>query len=276
MDLRAALQQGSELLEGAGTPAPRLTAEVLLCHAVRRERVFLYSHPEHELTTVEWIHYGRYLHERMQGKPTQYITRVQEWYGRKFRVTPAVLIPRPETEHVVEHALEAARGASTVLDIGTGSGALAVTLALELGARAVATDLSLEALGVARGNARALGAAVEFVCCDLADGLSGRFDLIVSNPPYIPEHEIPALQREVRDFEPHLALLGGRTGTELYGRIVTQAQALLRPGGWLIFEIGYQGEAGVREAFAGGPWAEVATGCDLAGLPRVLRARYAP
>ncbi|HEY3440768.1 MAG TPA: peptide chain release factor N(5)-glutamine methyltransferase [Paludibaculum sp.] len=276
MTTRTALNQGIELLAEATVPDPRLTAEVLLCHALRRERIFLYSHPEHELNTVEWIHYGRYLHERLQGKPTQYITRTQEWYGRSFRVSPAVLIPRPETEHVVEHALEAARDARTVLDIGTGSGALAVTLALELGARAVATDLSHAALAVARQNAIRLGARVDFVQADLAAGLAARFDLIVSNPPYIPAAEIPTLQREVRDYEPHLALLGGEEGAEPYRRIIPQAEQLLKPGGWLIFEIGYRGEAAVRAAFEAGPWSDVTTGLDLAGLPRVLRGRLKP
>jgi release factor glutamine methyltransferase len=268
-----ALQQGLELLTNAAVPEPRLTAEVLLCHALSRERIFLFSHPEHELSTVEWIHYGRYLHERMQGKPTQYITRTQEWYGRPFVVNPDVLIPRPETEHVVEHALAAARDARFILDIGTGSGALAVTLALELNGRAVATDLSRGALRVARENAVRLGARVDFVQADLAAGIAARFDLIVSNPPYIPAAEIPALQREVRDHEPHLALLGGDEGAEPYRRIVPQAERLLKPGGWLIFEIGYRGEPAVRAAFEGGPWSDVTTGYDLSGLPRVLRGR---
>src|ERR1700722_1167707 len=133
MTLKTALLQGTQLLEEAAVPVPRLTAEVLLCHALRQERVYLYAHPEQELREVEWIHYGRYLHERLQGKPTQYITKRQEFYGREFRVTPDVLIPRPETEHVVEMALQAVPGARRILDIGTGSGALAVTLQLETG-----------------------------------------------------------------------------------------------------------------------------------------------
>ncbi|QOY87805.1 peptide chain release factor N(5)-glutamine methyltransferase [Paludibaculum fermentans] len=276
MTAKTAVQQGSDLLAGAGISEPRLTAEVLLLHALHKERIYLFSHPEHELSTVEWIHYGRYLHERMQGKPTQYITRLQEFYGRPFRVSPAVLVPRPETEHTVEQALQVAPRAKTLLDIGTGSGALVVTLALELKARAVATDLSFDALQVARGNAAELAARVDFVQCDLAAGIQTRFDLIVSNPPYIPDAEIPGLQTEVRDFEPHLALAGGALGTEIYHRIVPQAERLLKPGGWLIFEIGYQGEAGVREAFAKGPWQDITLIHDLAGLPRVLRGRYTP
>lgn len=276
MTVKTALRQGSDLLAEAGIAEPRLTAEVLLLHALHQERIYLYSHPEHELTTLEWIHYGRYLHERLKGRPAQHITRVQEFYGRPFRVSPATLIPRPETEHVVEQALATARGARTILDIGTGSGALAVTLALELRVRAVATDLSFEALQVARQNAAALAAGVDFVQCDLASALAGPFDLIVSNPPYIPAAEMAGLQSEVRDYEPHLALLGGEEGTEIYDRIVPQAERLLRPGGWLLFEIGYRGEPGVRRAFARGPWRDVTLTRDLAGLPRVLQGRLEP
>src|ERR1043165_4792511 len=127
MTVQTALLQGTTLLEEAGIAVPRLTAEGLLAHALRRERVYLFGHPEHELAEVEWLHYGRYLHERLKGKPTQYITNRQEFYGREFRVTPDVLIPRPETEHVVEVALSVARGSKRLLDVGTGSGALAVT-----------------------------------------------------------------------------------------------------------------------------------------------------
>ncbi|MGC4048188.1 MAG: peptide chain release factor N(5)-glutamine methyltransferase [Paludibaculum sp.] len=276
MTVKTALRQGFDLLAEAGLAEPRLTAEVLLLHALHRERIYLYSHPEHELSTLEWLHYGRYLHERLKGRPTQHITRVQEFYGRPFRVSPATLIPRPETEHVVEQALQTAQGARRLLDIGTGTGALAITLALELKARAVATDLSFDALQVARHNAAALSAPVDFLQCDLASALAGPFDLIVSNPPYIPAAEMAGLQPEVRDYEPHLALLGGEEGTEIYHRIVPQAQRLLNPGGWLIFEIGYRGEAGVRRAFLDGPWQDVSLTCDLAGLPRVLRGRYTP
>src|SRR3954452_1517427 len=149
MTVQTALLQGARLLEDAGFAVPRLTAEVLLAHALRRDRVYLFAHPEHELLEVEWLHYGRYLHERLQGRPTQYITQRQEVYGREFRVSPDVLIPRPETEHVVEVAVQLAKGARRVLDIGTGSGALAVTLQLEMGAAVWATDVSAAAARVA-------------------------------------------------------------------------------------------------------------------------------
>src|SRR5215831_12516927 len=140
MTVRTALLQGSELLERAGIAVPRLTAEVLLAHAMRSQRVYLFAHPEQELQEVQWLHYGRYLHERLKGKPTQYITRTQEFYGRPFLVPPDVLIPRPETEHVVETAL--ALGGRRILDVGSGSGAIAVTLQLESGAEMWATDIS--------------------------------------------------------------------------------------------------------------------------------------
>ena len=189
MTVQTALLQGTRLLEEAGIAVPRLTAEVLLAHALGRERVYLYAHPEQELREVEWIHYGRYLHERMQGKPTQYITRRQEFYGREFRVTPDVLIPRPETEHVVEAALRLAGGARRILDVGAGSGALAVTLQLETGAETWATDISPAAAAVAGENARRLNARTVIVICDLMEAIApATMDLIVSNPPVCSAH----------------------------------------------------------------------------------------
>src|SRR2546421_2071247 len=179
MTVQTALLQGTRLLEDAGIMAPRLTAEVLLGHAVHAAREYLFAHPERELQELEWLHYGRYLHERMGGKPTQYITGRQEFYGREFRVTPDVLIPRPETEHVIETALALARGAQRVLDIGTGSGAIAATLALELHAEAFATEISPAVAAVAVANAARLAAPVHFVICDLMDAIApASVDLI--------------------------------------------------------------------------------------------------
>ncbi|HWC95211.1 MAG TPA: peptide chain release factor N(5)-glutamine methyltransferase [Candidatus Sulfopaludibacter sp.] len=272
MTLRTALIQGTELLESAGIAVPRLTAEVLLGHAIHCERVYFYAHPEQELKEVEWIHYGRYLHERLNGKPTQYITQRQEFYGREFRVTPAVLIPRPETEHVVEVALETARGARRILDVGTGSGALAVTLRLETGAEVCATDISADAARVAAGNAARLGGGVSVVVCDLMEAIAARScDLIVSNPPYVPLTQKEGLQREVRDFEPHVALFGGETGYELYDRIANDAQRVLRSEGWLIMELGFGCHEHVERLLAG--WRNVKIAPDLAGIPRVAAAQ---
>jgi release factor glutamine methyltransferase len=279
MTVQAALLQGTRLLEDAGIAVPRLTAEVLLSHALHCERVYLYAHPERVLDEVEWIHYGRYLHERLQGKPTQYITHRQEFYGREFRVTPDVLIPRPETEHVVEVALQIAHnaafefepGARRILDVGAGSGALAVTLQLETGAAAWATDISPAAAAVAAENARRLGAPVKFVVCDLMDAIApASMNLIVSNPPYVPDSEREGLQREVRDWEPPLALFAGATGFELYDRLVADAPRVLRPGGWLIMELGFCSVDHVRRLLAG--WVDLRIEADLAGIPRVIAA----
>ncbi|HLH41519.1 MAG TPA: peptide chain release factor N(5)-glutamine methyltransferase [Bryobacteraceae bacterium] len=275
MNLRTAVVQGQQLLEQAKVDAPRLTAEVLLAHAIGRDRSWLYTHYDEDLRQLWWIHYGRYLHERLRGKPTQYITGRQEFYGREFRVTPDVLIPRPETEQVVEAALERAEDARTILDIGTGSGAIAVTLALERNAGVVATDISEKALAIAAQNAHKLGAAVRFVVCDLGSALrSNTFDLIVSNPPYVPEANFADIQREVRDFEPKVALFGGFDGLDVYRRLIPDARRLLRPGGFLIMEIGWSEAEPICAML--NSWAHVESRADLAGIPRVIVAQHPP
>lgn len=272
MTLKTALAQGAKLLDEANVSAARLTAEVLLCHALQRERSYLYSHPEDGLTELAWIHYGRYLHERMKGKPTQYITQRQEFYGRMFRVTPEVLIPRPETEHVVEAALELHAG--RVLDIGCGSGAIAITMQCESRASVWASDISFQALRVARENAERNGAGVRFVCADLGSCFAPKsFDLVVSNPPYISIGEAEGMQREVRDWEPHVALFAGETGNEIYERVVECAARLLVPGGHLVLELGYRSAEAVR-AMLGGRWRNIELIPDLAGIDRVLTAQF--
>ena len=272
MTVHTALQQGARILEDGGIAVPRLTAEVLLGHAMRVERVYFFAHPEQELSELEWLHYGRYLHMRLNGTPTQYVVGHQEFYSREFFVTPGVLIPRPETEHVVEVALDVARGARRVLDIGTGSGALAVTLQLETGAETWATDISAVALRVASRNAASLQSCVNFVRCDLMGAIAaGSMELIVSNPPYVPLTEREGLQREVRDFEPHLALFAGPTGFELYDRIVADAPRVLRPGGWLVMELGFTSLNHVQALLAS--WDDLRVVPDLAGIPRVIAAQ---
>lgn len=246
---------------------------MLLCHTLGCERSYLYSHPEAELSHGEYVRYGRSLYERLEGKPTQYITGRQEFYGREFLVTPDVLIPRPETEHVVEVALTFARGAQRVVDVGCGSGAIAVTLSLECQAEVWAVDVSTAALEVARRNARRLGGRVQWIAADLLSCFADRsFDIVVSNPPYVARSEEAGLQREVRDYEPHIALFAGQTGLEIYRRLITQAAGVLRHGGALVLELGYRSCEDVR-GMLDRPWRDVQVREDLAGIPRVLSAR---
>jgi release factor glutamine methyltransferase len=275
MTILTALLQGTKLLEEETVSAPRLTAEVLLTHALQRERSYLYAHPEEELSEIAWIHYGRYLHERMNGKPTQYITGRQEFYGRDFRVTPDVLIPRPETEHMVEAAISRIHPHDLVVDVGTGSGAIAISLALEAGAHIFATDISTAALHVAKSNAENLSAHVDFLASDLLDAFRDRsINVLVSNPPYVPRTDQPGLQREVRDYEPHVALFGGPTGLEIYERLILGASRVLRPHGWMLLELGYNSLGPVRAMLEHG-WGDIDIIPDLAGFPRVIVARVA-
>jgi release factor glutamine methyltransferase len=271
MTLQTALLQGTKLLEDEAVIAPRLTAEVLLMHALQRDRAYLYAHSDDELTEIAWIHYGRYLHERMKGKPTQYITGHQEFYGRDFRVTRDVLIPRPETEHLVEAAIARIKPNDIVVDVGTGSGAIAITLALETKAFVIATDISAAALGIAR--AQQFSAGVHFVLSNLVDAFRDHsIDVLVSNPPYVPRTDQPGLQREVRDYEPHVALFAGPTGLEIYERLIADAARVLRPGGWLLLELGYNSLDPVRAMLQSG-WSDITVIPDLAGFPRVIAAR---
>jgi release factor glutamine methyltransferase len=276
--VQTALLQGAEILQKAGIADPRLTAEVLLCHAMRRERVYLYAHGGDELTQLAWIHYGRYLNERLKGMPTQYVTHRQEFFGRDFYVNSDVLIPRPETEHLVEAAIAwaAQHKASTILDVGTGSGAIAVTLALELERPVLASDLSLPALTVAERNRRKYDANVRFFAADLLDCVApASLDLLVSNPPYISQTDSAAMQTEVRDWEPHLALFAGDTGLDVYHRLISQAETVLKPGGRLFLELGYNSLTGVQAMLAA-HWIDFAVISDLAGWPRVIGATLAP
>ncbi len=270
MTIRTALSQGYKILEDAGVPAARLTAEVLLMHAVQQERSWLYAHSTDELKEVWWIHYGRYLHERVKGKPTQHITGHQEFYGRDFRVTKDVLIPRPETEHVIETALAHMHTGDCVLDLGTGSGCIAITLALESKSTVFATDISRAALDVAVDNAHRLQAKVQFAAGDLGTAFAdATFDIVVSNPPYVALGDRASLQIEVREHDPALALFGGDDGLEVYRCLIPEAARLLKPSGLLVMELG-EADA-VREMLAG--WSGIEIANDLAGIPRVVVAR---
>jgi release factor glutamine methyltransferase len=214
---------------------------------------------------------------RAAGEPLQYITGFQDFYGREFRVTPDVLIPRPETELLVEAALEVnTTDNAFICDVGTGSGCIAITLLCEIpGARAVAVDKSAAALEIARDNAakQAVVDRAVFVVSDCFDALDPReyqFDLIVSNPPYVSESALAGLQREVRDHEPLVALTPGVDGLSVIRRLLTQAPAYLKPKGHLLMEIGFdQGEA-VRSLVDEGVWCLVEVHPDLQGIPRIV------
>ena len=282
-------------LREAGVPAHTLATEVLLMHALGRERAWMYSHHEEPVDDAALQKYFALIARRAAGEPTQYLTGHQEFWGLDFVVTPAVLIPRPETEHVMEVALarlgerglkihmDTGRPRETlqVADIGTGSGCLAIALAYELPhAEVLATDISAAALEIAGQNAirNQVSERIQFVEADLfpptPNALVPSFDLIVSNPPYIADSEAATLQREVRDHEPRSALFAGPTGVEIYVRLVAQAAARLRDKGILVLELGHDSAARVRELFDTSPsmWVNVAITMDLAGIPRVIAA----
>ncbi len=245
---------------------PRLSAELLLGHVLGLQRLQLYLDHERPVTPAELVAFRAACRERLQGRPVQYIAGEAFFYGYRFFVDERVLIPRPETELVLEHAMErlAASGLASaqspsILDIGSGSGCIAITLALRLpGARVTAADLSADALDVARRNAEAHGVSerITFVEADalsasFAEKAGGPFDMVISNPPYIPEAEWATLQEEVKQHEPRLALVAPQ-GFEYYESIVAAAPALLRKGGVLCFELHADGAEGVSKLVASG------------------------
>jgi release factor glutamine methyltransferase len=306
-DLRAALKTAMAQLRAAKVPSSTLSAEILLMHVLDRDRAWIYTHPEATIDPPTAQKYFALIARRAAGEPTQYLTGKQEFWGLEFEVNRDVLIPRPETEHVIEVALErlGARGIRIrldtgepspplrVADVGTGSGCLAVALAHELPhATIVATDISPAALEVARRNAARHSVAdrIHFLETNLLEACmhgptitnhesqvtsheSHLFDLIVSNPPYVAQNEAATLEREVRDHEPHAALFGGPTGVEIYARLIEQTHSLLRSGGVLVLELGYNSAEHVLAIFAAQPgWTGISITNDLAGIPRVLAA----
>ena len=299
MLLKAAISSAIEHLTANSIGSPRLNAETLMMFALGCDRAYLYAHPERELSADEERRFVEYVAERATGKPAQYITGHQEFWGLDLIVSPAVLIPRPETEHVVETVLELARlgdadesqqqraGAPStvaqgrsaphvrIVDIGTGSGAIALALAKELPSAEVhATDISAESLEVARANAarHGLGARIKFDHIDLLGELPREeFDFIVSNPPYVGQSEEDQVQLEVRKFEPRNAVFAGPSGLEVIERLIPQAREALRPGGWLVFEISGTIADSVQRLLAG--WSDVKITNDLQGIARVARAR---
>ena len=258
--------------------APRLTAELLLAHALGSSRVGLYLEFDKPLGELELARFRELVRRRAEREPTAYLVGSREFHGRPFQVDPRVLIPRPETEEVLAAALAELPAGGQALDLGTGSGVLGVSLALERpGAQVIATDLSPDALSVARLNASRLGAAgVTFLEGDLYDPVppGSRFDVIVSNPPYVPRGELDTLAPEIQR-EPPLALDGGSDGLAISRRIVAQAPAWLRPGGALVLEMHESHCDALPALCLDRGFARVEARSDLAGLPRLVVAHVA-
>ncbi len=267
------LRHATTRLDLAGVDSPRLEAQVLAAHVLRVERAWLLAHPDHDFPELA----GEGLLQRREGQePLAYITGYREFYGRSFGVDPSVLIPRHETEELLEAALSSlpVGRQGRVLDLGTGSGILATTLKLERPELdVVAVDVSPEALATASANARFLNANVRFVLSDGFGALLGEsFDLIVSNPPYIGDAE--TLPREVREHEPAGALFSGPTGLEFYARLANETAAYLEDGGLLLLEVGHRQAAEVIALFEGAGWRHETTRQDLSGIERVLGFRW--
>ena len=281
VQLRESLAAAIVRLALARVPSPRLNAELLLMFTLSCDRAYLFAHPERELTSDERTRYESSLTKRGHGVPTQYITGHQEFWGMDLIVSPAVLIPRPETEHVIEAVLDYVERAPSparpcqIVDVGTGSGAIALALAKEFPhAEITAIDISPAALEIARANAarHQLTDRIHFREADLLAGFSANsFDIIVSNPPYVGESEEDQVQLEVRKFEPRNAVFSGATGLEVIERLIPQAKAVLKPGGWLIMEISGTIADRVMELLK--DWSEVAIKPDLQSIPRVAQAR---
>src|SRR5689334_7068067 len=271
------LKEASRALDGAGVPEARREAGSLLSFVLGKDRTFLISHAEDVVGDDSVDQLREFVERRAAGEPLQYITGVQDFYGREFRVTPDVLIPRPETELLVEAALEVKKADSPVFcDVGTGSGCIAVTLLCEIaGARAVAVDKSLAALEVAKLNAEKQSVTDRAVfvvsdCFDALDWLQSPFDLIVSNPPYVSEAALAGLQREVRDHEPLVALSPGSDGLSVIRRLLTEAPAYLKPNGHLLMEIGFDQGERVRDLIDEAVWSLLEVRPDLQCIPRIV------
>jgi release factor glutamine methyltransferase len=274
----AVLNWTAQRFTEAGLGSPRLDAEVLLAHVLGYSRVQLYTRFDQPLERTELDAYRELIRRRLKGEPVAYLTGTKEFWSLAFKVDPRVLIPRPETELLVETALEltADLPAGVLADVGTGSGAIACALKKERpGWRVLATDVSGDALAVARENAARLGLDLELLEGDLEAPLAAHapLDLLVSNPPYIDAAELATLQREVRDHEPRLALSPGTDGLAVIRRLVAAAAALLRPGAALALEIGTGQGAAVRALLAGAGFVEVAVRRDYAGHDRVATGR---
>ncbi len=280
------LRLATEKLREAGVPNDVLDAQTLLAEALGCDRTFLIINFNQALTAETLEKYERLITRRAMGEPLQYIVGRQEFFGLEFEVTPDVLIPRPETELIVEETIRLVQEVAAnktewqplLIDVGTGSGCLAVTLAREISrARVMAADISLAALRVARRNAARYGLLerLGFIASDLLSAFADTSfaDFIISNPPYVVERDLETLQREVRDWEPRLALTDFADGLSFYRRLLRAAPARLHPGGFLICEMGYAQAEAIMALIAPGLWDAPYLLTDLQGIPRTLVLR---
>jgi release factor glutamine methyltransferase len=271
-----------KFLAEKGSESPRLDTEVLLAHTLKCKRIELYTRHDEEVSDEGRQRFKGLIRQRIEGCPVAYLVGRKEFYSLEFEVNRSVLIPRPDTETVVDECLQLAKEMAepSVIDVGTGSGCLAVAVTKYCKqVRVTAIDVSDEALEVAARNATKHGVAerIRFLKGDLFSPLSAgeQFDFVLSNPPYIPRKDIAGLAAGVRDYEPHTALDGGSNGLEVLDRLVTESPARLKPGGYLIVEIGSPQERPARERIQAQSGFELAkTVYDSAGHPRVLRARW--
>ena len=274
------IAEAAAVLQTAEISEPRMEAVSLLMHTLRVDRAFVIGHPERLLTPDEASRFQQFVARRATREPLQYITGIQEFFKLSFEVTPDVLIPRPETELIVEAALDLLKSANgpLIADVGTGSGCIAISLLHEMPyARALGSDLSSKALAVAHRNAERHGVIGRFGLAQ-ADGLSAFpqqpiFSAIVSNPPYIPAKEIDSLQPEVRDYEPLSALIAGDDGLSHIRTLLGDSAPLLEPDGWLIFEIGFDQSDAVQALIDPTTWESVRIQNDLQNIPRVFVLR---
>lgn len=282
MTVREIIHQTTRRLAAAGIPTARLDAEVLLAFCLGGERSDFIKNPERRPGDEQLAGYERLVARRLRFEPVAYITGVKDFWSFTLEVNPDVLIPRPDTEVIVEEALAPGRMTAAdrprILDIGTGSGAIALALAKEMPrARITATDISPAALAVAQKNARRLGLgnAITFLASDLFERIRGTFHMIVSNPPYIGASEYETLEDGVRNFEPELALRAGQTGVEFYEKLIYQARDRLEENGWLLLEIGAKQKESVQAMLAAnaGYYDRIEVRTDYAGLPRVISGR---
>lgn len=286
LTIAGALREASEALRASGVAGARREAVSLLLHALSRDRTFLVTHPDESLTPEQQRSYLSTVERRAAGEPLQYIKGTQEFYGLDFEVNENVLIPRPETELLVETALEILKDVRSpfVCDVGTGSGCIAVSLLhARRDARALALDVSPAALEVAARNAARNGVAdrIDFLVSDCFDALApeehddARFDLVASNPPYIAEDDLESLQREVRDHEPRVALTPGGDGLNVIRRLVSESPRRLKPGGHLLIEIGFDQHERVAALIDARVWTLLSIRKDLQGIPRTVALRLA-